>query len=525
MPSIDMEAAPRQRAAAPMLQAQPVQAGGSAVSGAAQGGEALADMAGSFIDAERETAWSRAKAGTYADLMALHGSLDQEQDPAAIRQKWAQGSAEIRAKYGDPLAGDQRLSRVYDEYFTHYATNLGLRADDLAAARVKDQGRASLLENLASYEASLDNARSDADYDAALHNGLVEINNKRQAGILGAEEAERSILAFTGKVTKIKETRQEEARLQGAYAGLWRQFKGDPDAAAEFLEDPKNQARLGLDFKQALGFIHTFQAQAAADERRNQKAQAEGLRAEKEAYWNAVSQDDAPGALQVLQGAKFIPAEDRVKLREGLMKARFEDDPAVAADLQRRVWGGELTDKAEIAGYVGRGISTKTAQALRDDVDSLGKEKPPLAGAINYYTAAIRKFEVLYQDDADMLVQGDRFGASLIYLAQKEKVGPYDPKMIDLADGLLKKTGGFMGKFQSTQFERDLAAGTLPYQTGEAAPAAVPASAPAGPARRIPPTEYEQVKAALVSAGKDASDDTIYAVWVRNRAKFKGQSQ
>lgn len=525
MPKIDLAAQPRQRAAAPMLQAQPLQSGGSALAGAAQGGDALADMAGAYIDAERETAWSRAKAGTYADLMALYGSLDQEQDPAAIRQKWEHGSAEIRAKYGDPLAGDQRLSRVYDEYFTHYATNLGLRADDLANARVKDQGRASLLENLASYEASLDNARSDADYDAALHNGLVEINNKRQAGILGAEEAERSVLAFTGKVTKIRATRQEDARLQGVYAGLWKQFKGDPDAAAEFLEDPKNQAQLGLDFKQALGFINTFQAQAAADERRNQKAEAQGLRAEREAYWSAVAKDDAPAALQVLQTAQFIPAEDRVKLREGLKKAAFEDDPAVVADMQRRVWGGEITDKSEIAGFVGRGLSPKTAEALRKDVDELSKDAPPLAGAINYYTAAIKKFEVLYQDDADMLNEGDRFSASLIYLAQKEKVGPYDPRMIDLADGLLKKTGGVLGMGKRSRFERDLAAGTLPYQVNGGAPAAVPASAPAGPAKRIPKKEYEQVKAALVTAGKDASDDTIYAVWIKNRDKFKGQTQ
>lgn len=518
MPRI-LEAGQEQRAAAPLYQGRPIPESASVIGGAAQGGQAVSDAIGSLIDAQREVDWSKAKAGTYSEMMQLYGSLDQEQDPAAIRAKWDEGRQAIRRKYGDALAGDARLSRMYDELATHYETSLGMRVDGLADARVKDQGRASLLSNLSAYEDSLTSARSDADYDAALHNGLTEIANKRATGILGAEEAERERLRFTDKVRGIQAKVQEESRLQGAYSTLYTRFGGDADAIAEFLEDPKNQAAAGLNFKEALSFMHTFEAQAAADERRAAKAREQGEKAESEAFYQAVLRDDAAGALNVLKGAKHLPAEKVMGLRGALGKRAFEDDPAVVARTQQGVWSGAITDKAEIAGLVGRGLSPRTAEALRNDLESVRKDAPPFAGAMNYYTTALKKFDVAFQNDADVLAQGDKFAASLAYMAWKKGVGPWDPEMGALADELLKKSGGFMGLGKSTTFERDLKAGTLPYQQPGAVQPAPKPSGPQGLAARIPAEEYAEIKAGLATLGKPTDDDAIYTVWMASKGK------
>lgn len=523
MPRI-LEAGQEQRAAAPLYQGRPIPESASVIGGAAQGGQAVSDAIGSLIDAQREVDWSKAKAGTYSEMMQLYGSLDQEQDPAAIRAKWDEGRQAIRRKYGDALAGDARLSRMYDELATHYETSLGMRVDGLADARVKDQGRASLLSNLSAYEDSLTSARSDADYDAALHNGLTEIANKRATGILGAEEAERERLRFTDKVRGIQAKVQEESRLQGAYSTLYTRFGGDADAIAEFLEDPKNQAAAGLNFKEALSFMHTFEAQAAADERRAAKAREQGEKAESEAFYQAVLRDDAAGALNVLKGAKHLPAEKVMGLRDALGKRAFEDDPAVVAATQQGVWSGAITDKAQIAGLVGRGLSAKTAGSLRDEVDRLSGQAPKGPYVKNYFDEQVARFDMLAKSSGNKLHPESRaeFIATLAHLARTKNVSPWDPAINKIGDeliGLHEEDGMFFGTNTYMPFARMVESGEYPYQQPGAVQPAPKPSGPQGLAARIPAEEYAEIKAKLAESRRPTDDDAIYTVWMANKGK------
>lgn len=472
---------PRTPQRASLLQAQPVPASGSPLAASGGIGQGLADAADALITAQRETVWSQVKTGTYSDMLTLAGSLEQERDPEQIRKKWSEGSRAIQEKYAGQVGGDERMGRLWDDYHGQLSTRLGLEVDGLVRKRVVDQGRGALVDNLSTLTSSLPQARTDRDFDDILGQGLNEINRKEAVGVLGAEEAARNRVSFSSSVRAEQAKIMDERRLQGAYSSLRQRFSGNMDEAVDFLEDPKNQATLGINFKEALGFIHALDAEAARDERQAKKAQEQGVASEKEAYWQAVIRDDPAAALEVLGSAKHLPAEDRASLRDRLKSRAFEDDPAVVAATQRGIWSGEITDKGKVIDLVGKGLSTKTAEAMRKDIEGLDKDRPPFVGALNYYSAALDRFNMTFKDKPDVLVLSDKFGASLAYLAQKRKVGPWDAEMSAIADELLEKSSsGFLGLGSTTRFQRDVESGTLPYLQDQGQAPAQKAGAPQG---------------------------------------------
>lgn len=496
-------------------------------------GSGFSGMAGvieKFRVADQENEIQKARVGVYSQLRDAETALLQDAiEPYELVTKWDEKVESVRKSLTEQYQNREGvLNKVlpsFGDFASQRVQNVRIQAFNRTVDKVKADG----LQNDNTLLGSLSAASSPKDFDYVLGLQAEDVDSKLATGAYGAVEAEQRKLAFAGHVEKLRTAFTEEQRLNGVHSVLAKQYGKNPSGAVKHLENPSNWEALGINHKDALHFISVFDSQAARDKRRADEAREAGARTEMTAYWKAVDKGDMDGAATILSRARNIGGRELVSMKQALKKDQWDDDPRVVADVQKRIWAGELTDANQIAPFMGNGLSPKTASALREDMDKIDKEKPPFPGAMNFYSNALSRYEASFKG-TDLEGNASTFAATLSYQARQKSIGPFDPRMDALADEILAVAEKSWFGRDTTRFEQQLREKTLPgvpTNSGEAPAMPAPRPVPAPQAKpssiqQIPRAEYEMVKAALSKAGRDTSDDTVLSVWLANRDKLKG---
>jgi hypothetical protein len=487
-------------------------------------GVGIGDIAEAFNTANTRADLMTAKADLHADLLAARDSLNDEHDPETLKPKWNQVAGEILKKYQEKYKDNDNISTSLNAFFTERKAVEDVDVNKLYRSKTIDRGKASGMQNADVLLSTLNTASPAKDYDWALQLHDDDVQDKFETGIYSAEEAERRRLTFKAAVDKMREENLEEQRLNGVHATLAKTFGKNPNGAVSYLENPDNWGALGIGHKDALHFITVFDQQATRAKRRADEARAAGERSELHAYWQAVNSGDLDKAGTILTKARSIPGDKLYAMQQALTKDKWDDDPAVVAATVRGIWGGQITDPSQLTPKMGNGLSVKTTQALRTDIEKVNKEAPEFPGAMNFYDNALKRYSMVFDKDSPMHEQQGKFAATLAYQAKQRKIGPFDPRMDGLADELLKTVDKPWYKFGSeTNFEKQFNEQTLPIPKPGDSPlpksVAAQSSGPQGLAARIPAQEYQEIKAALAQARKRSTDDDIYAVWLANKGR------
>lgn len=490
----------------------------------------MADMLQVFDNARRENEFQKGKVEIFSAMRDLRTQIEQDADtdPASILTKHDDGIKALRTGLTERYKNDEAVLNKLLPQVDNFANEQTQQVRSLSFKRTVDQGRADGMVNDDILLSTLSKASGPKDFDWALQLHADDVDSKRATGVYSAVEAEHRKLNFAKAVEHQRQVFGEEQRLNNVHAALFKNFGKNPNGAVAYLENPQNWEALGIGHKDALHFISVFDSQAARDKRRSDEARAAGERSELNAYWKAVDGGDFEKAQTVLSRARNISGERLVHMKQALKKDQWDDDPKVVADVQRRIWSGELTNDGDIAPLMGNGISPKTAKTLRDDMEKIGKEAPEYPGAMNFYSNALGRYKATFKD-TPMAEHEGKFAATLSYQAKQKKIGPFDPRMDALADEILAVVDKpWFGK-DKTKFEKQFEGKTLPgvpSDSGAAAamPAPRPVPAPVSKAssiQQIPPAQYSAVKQALAQAGRDTSDETVLSVWMANRDKLK----
>lgn len=483
----------------------------------------LADMVQVFDNARRENEIQKGKVEFASSLRDLRTQIEQDPDqtPENLIAKYDTGVQGLRQNMTERYKNDGAILGKLVPHFDNFANEQAQHVRHLSFTRTVDQARADGMVNDDVLLSTLGSASKPKDYDWVVGLNADDVESKRASGVYSAVEAERRKSSFSATVEGLRQQYTEEQRLNGVHAALFKNFGKNPNGAVAYLENPDNWGALGIGHKDALHFISVFDSQAARDKRRSDEARAAGERNEKEGYSRALEKGDYAGAETMLARARNIPGSERRSMREALKKDQWDDDPKVVADVQRGIWAGEITDPHQLTARMGNGLSIKTTQALRKEVEVITKEAPDFPGAMNFYANALGRYEGVYPKDSPMHEHKGKFAATLAYQAKQQNIGPYDQRMDALADELLKvvEKPWFFGT-DKTKFEKQFEDKALPaFGT---APAARPGPAPKPSSiQQIPPAEYGAVKQALAKAGRDTSDETVLSVWLANRDKLK----
>ncbi len=483
-------------------------------------GTAMEDIAGAFSTANARADLMTAKADAYAKLLSVRDGLHDETDPEALKTKWEEQSGQIQQEFTTRLKGNDKALTEWNAWFTEHKAKADFDVNSLYRSKTVDKGKASGMLNEDVLLNTLNKGSRPKDYDWALQLHDDDVADKLNTGVYTAQEAEKRRLLFKADVDKLRDKNMEEQRIGQTYAALYSQFGKNPNAAVKYLEDPNNRAALGIGHKDALNFIHEFDGQAARDKRRADEARTTAERSEKEAYYRALEKNDLDGANTILARSRNIPGSERQQMRAALAKDQWNDDPKVAANTQRAVWAGQLTDPNQLTPLIGNGLSLKTARTLREDLEKINKEAPDFPGAMNYFDNALKRYDMVFDKDSPMHEQRGKFAATLAHQAKQQKIGPFDPRMDGLADGLLKTVDKTWYKpfSKETKFEQMFDEKALPLPGMDEAP--LPkraASAPQGLGQRVPPQDYAEIKAELAKAGRRNTDEDIYAVWFKSQ--------
>lgn len=493
-------------------------------SAATDGADKLADVAAAFANAKRESELMTTKADALLELKNLQTSVMTEQDPDVMLNNWAQGATETRQKFVAKLGDDEKNLGRFDAYMTERMAEMNPSVNHAARTRTIDLGKAGLQSSLNTLAGTLEQAKGPQDFLSVQTQGESFVQSARDSGFLSALEAENLRSEFSSRIRKAQESWGHEERLNGAYSTLYKQFGGNGNAAVQYLDKPENRAALNLSWEESNTLLAKLDEKARRDKRRLDEARAEGERSEKEAYYRALEKNDMDLAGAILAKARNIPGAERRQMRQAVQKDQWDDDPRVASETQRAVWEGRITDASQITPLIGNGLSLKSARTLRDDLDKINKDAPPFAGAMNYFSGALDRFELVSKDAPGLAEQKNKFAATLTYEARKQGIGPFDPRMDKLADSLLqvvdKPWYAVFGK-DKTKFQQSFEEGNLPG-LDEAPQRKIPAAPAPAAAQQIPQSEYEAVKRALAEAGKDTSDATVRMVWQANRGKLGG---
>lgn len=490
----------------------------------------LAEVIEKFRAADTENEIQKGRVNVYSQLRDAETELMQEAtEPNELVRRWDERVEGIRKglteQYQNREAVLNKVLPSFDDFASQRVQHVRNQAFKLTIDKVKADG----LQNDNTLLGSLGKASSPADFDHVLSLQAEDVDSKLATGAYGAVEAEKRKLGFAADVEKLRTAYTEEQRLNGVHSTLARQFGKSPNSAVKFLENPENWEKLGIGHRDALHFIGVFDSQAARDKRRADEAREAGARTEMNAYWQAVDKGDLDGAATVLSRARSISGKELVSMKQALKKDDWADDPRVVADVQKRIWSGEITDAGQIAPLMGNGLSPKTAKSLRDDMDKIGKESPPFTGAMNFYSNALERYKAMYEG-TDLAGNESTFAATLAYQARQKGIGPFDPRMDSLADEILAVAEKTWFGRDTTRFEQQLKDKSLPgVPTSSEAPSPMPSArtVPAPKAKpssiqQIPRAEYDMVKQALAKAGRDTSDETVLSVWLANRDKLKG---
>lgn len=498
-------------------------------SGSGFGG--IADLAEVFNKAQRENEIQKGRVSAFSALRDYTTSIEQDPDakPDNLVTKYDEGTETLRKNLLEQYKNNEGVLNGILPHFENMISEKRQHIRTLSFKRTVDEARADGMVNDVELMKAIEEARTPKDYDWALQLHADDVESKRATGVYGAVEAEQRKLHFSAKVNEVRKIQIEEERLKGVYGTLGKQFGRNPHAAVKFLENTENWGSLGIDYKDALHFITEFDKQAARDKRRADEGRAAGERAEMSAYWKAVDAGEYEKASGILSNARNISGERLVNMKKALKEDKWTDDPKVVADVQRRIWTGELVEPNELVPYMGNGLSPKTASTLRGDVEKIGKEAPEFPGAMNFYANALNSYGAQFKDTPLAEHEG-KFAATLSFQARQRKIGPYDPRMDALADELLAVVEKPWFGADKTRFQQQFEAKSLPgVPTDATMPPPLPAQrqAPAPTAKpssmqQIPRAEYEMVKAALSKAGRDTSDETVLSVWLANRDKLKG---
>lgn len=490
----------------------------------------MADMVQAFDNARRENEFQKGKVEYASGLRDLRTQIEQDPDPnpEALIAKYETGVQSLRERMTERYKDDEAILGKLAPHFENFANEQAQQVRHLSFRRTVDQGRADGMVNDEVLLSTLGKASTPKDFDWALQLHAEDVDSKRATGVYSAVEAEQRKARFAAVVEHERKVFGEEQRLNGVHAALFKNFGKNPNGAVSYLENPDNWQALGIGHKDALHFISVFDSQAAREKRRADEARAAGERNEKESYYRALEKNDFSAAESVLAKARNIPGSERRSMREALKKDQWDDDPRVVADVQRGIWAGEISDPHQLTARMGNGLSIKTTQALRKEIEVIAKDAPDFPDAMNFYSNALGRYKNMYRDTPLAEHEG-KFAATLAHQAKQQKIGPFDPRMDALADDILKVVdkSWFFGR-DKTRFERQFEDQSLPGVPRDAAtpmptarPVPAPASAPSS-IQQIPPSEYSAVKQALAKAGKDTSDETVLSVWLANRGKLKG---
>ena len=506
---------------------------------AGRGFGGLADMAQVFDNARRENEAQKGKVEFLSGVRDLRTQIEQDPDqsPENLLTKYDTGVQGLRQSLTERYKNDEAVLGKILPHFDNFNNEQSQHIRQLSFKRTVDQGRADGMVNDEVLLSTLSKASRPEDFDWVVQLNDDDVASKLGTGIYSAVEAEHRKKTFEAVVDRQRKVFLEEQRLNGVHSALFKNFGKNPNGAVSYLENPDNWDALGIGHKEALHFISVFDSQAAREKRRSDEARTAGERSEKEGYFRALEKGDYAGAETLLAKARSIPGSERRSMREALKKDQWDDDPGVVADTLRGVWSGEITDPNQITSRMGNGLSIKTTQSLRKDIETITKDTPPFAGAPNYYKESVDRFNLVYAGDDGRPIKehAARFQAALAYELGQQKLSPYDHRVTDIADTLLKKSewakqrtvaGVGLWSFdkEGTEFQRMFEAGTLPGQgIPQTAPGARPGFAPKPTSiQNIPRAEYDLVKSSLSKAGRDTSDETVLSVWLANRDKLKG---
>lgn len=535
MPKIPGSSGRQLSVAAPMMQGtnmpmvpQDLATGGAPGGGRAGSGFAgLADVIKSFDEARRENDLQTGKVQYAAKGRDLRANAEEKLDAEGVQGTWDEGVKSMRDEIVERYKNDEQVQNKLLNFVDNFASEQGVHVRGTARKRVVDLAKADGMANDETLLSTLTKASSLRDFEWAQQLHDEDVESKLGTGVYSAVEAQERKHIFNSLVQKRRETFTEEQRLNGVYSTLYKTFGKNPNAAVQYVQNPDNWENLGIGYKEALHFIGEFDKQASRDKRRSDEAREAGARAEMTAYWKAVDKGDLDEAGRVLSRARNIGGRELVGMKQALKKDQWDDDPKVVADVQRRIWSGEITDVGELAPLMGNGLSPKTARTMREDVEKIAKEAPEFPGAMNFYSNALNRYKVTFKD-TPMAEHEGKFAATLTYQARLKKIGPFDPRMDTLADEILQVVEKPWFSKDKTRFEQQFEAKSLPgvpSDTGTPMPAPRPvpaAQAKPSSIQQIPRAEYDLVKQALAQAGRDTSDDTVLSVWLANRSKFKG---
>lgn len=380
--------------------------------------------------------------GPFADRFGLEFDNDVMQTQVKARQ--AQ-----RAKVADNALAAEAQARQADMNLIGRAGASSQDRDRIQRGhieRVETLHGQGLITQLKAVELiqSFDAFRSEVELkeliDANPAQGLELLKHPqgKAAELLADVPADRldDLTAHAQRQAKAAEAARQKNAEDQAYAAIKHKIGDDLDKQLAVLSDPARIQGLGLDLRQAQFLKSVFLAEEAQRQEQTERQRKAARQEQAQQILQAQQAGDRKKALELIgQAAAFDPSE-RQRMSEAMQKAQWATDPAVEAEVIRKLHRGEFKSAADLLPYLGQGLSaddTNKYGARADQMAASGKTK---LNGLDYYEMSVKEFDRQGSGDAWKAKKND-YAVSLDYLMQQEGLTPNDPRTFELGKKLL----------------------------------------------------------------------------------------
>jgi len=277
----------------------------------------------------------------------------------------------------------------------------------------------------------------------------------------GLQEKTRNILINKATVAA------KDADTTAVYQKVANKYPGDPLKAGQYIVNPDNISKLGIDIKQA-GFLKTV-----FDGEYNQQRQVSAAKekASRE-MWSAKINEAIMGG-NLLEASRMIgesnlKGETKRRIFDGIKKREYATNPRKLVSLYAKIDNGQITERSQIDRELGHGVGPQDVVKLNSYLKESNNEGKDKHNYFNDVRARIVK-EAKDHSSRGLTALRPEFELLVRQEAKREKISKYDPKILEIANNLLE----FHSKWDDV-----FGGGTYQFQKGPQAPKAPTAQVP-----------------------------------------------
>ncbi len=275
---------------------------------------------------------------------------------------------------------------------------------------------------------------------------LLEKENK----LPGLQEKTRNMLLAKAQAAV------KDNLTTSAYQKISDKFQGNPLKASQYISDPKNIKRMGLDLRQAAFVKTVFDGEYNQQREVAAREQAASREAWSDKINKSIMGNDLITAARLI-GESSLDGETKRRMFDGIKKREFKTNPRVVVGLYGKIDSGQIKEPYQIDRELGHGLGQQDVVKLRTYLQkSKNEDKHNYFNDVRY---SIRTESQLHSKRKQLIKLQPEFELLVRQEAERQGINKYDPKILDIATQLLQYHDSWTNYFYGQgeyQFQEDL---------------------------------------------------------------------